>query len=232
MPGVQGEEASGRSLAADRPRGWPVPPIVVGVATPLVILGVTVLLLLTPAYIHGALAQSGSASILGVSEARAQALSDQTVHEIVFGPQTFAFPFRPGGPTFYDAAEANHLRDVHDVLFAFLSLVGTSVVALAVAVAVWRRQRWLWRAVAAGAAVLGGALVLVGIFFSVAFDTAFTLFHEIFFPEGDWSFNVATQRLVQLYPTPFWELTATVMALLAIGLSLAVWLGAIRLARR
>ncbi len=201
-------------------------------ATDLVVLGVTVVLLLTPAYIHAALAQSGSATILGVSEAQAQSLSDQTVHEIVFGPQTFAFPFRPGGPAFYDTAEANHLRDVHDVLYAFLLVVAIAVVVLAFGLARWHRERWLWRSIGRGAAFLVVAFVAVGIFFSLEFDTAFTLFHEIFFPEGDWSFNTATQRLVQLYPTPFWELTATVLALLAIGLSLAVWVTATRRARR
>ncbi|MFI5255472.1 MAG: DUF1461 domain-containing protein, partial [Candidatus Limnocylindrales bacterium] len=60
----------------------------------------------------------------------------------------------------------------------------------------------------------------IGAIFLVAFDPAFTLFHEIFFPGGNWSFDPATDHMVQLYPIPFWQLTSAVLGGLVIGLGL------------
>ncbi len=64
----------------------------------------------------------------------------------------------------------------------------------------------------------------VGLFFAVAFDTAFTLFHEIFFPQGNWEFNAATEKMVQLYPTPFWEIISMTLAALILVLCAVAWL--------
>ncbi len=78
---------------------------------------------------------------------------------------------------------------------------------------------------------MGVAFVVVGAFAAVAFDQAFTLFHEIFFPGGDWSFDPATEHLVQLYPTPFWELTAAVLVGGSVLIGAVVWALARRHAR-
>jgi integral membrane protein (TIGR01906 family) len=204
----------------------------VGLATALGLLGIVLLPLLTPLYMHAGLRAAGSAAILGLSEDRTAAISDQTVGELVFGPATFAFPVEPGGPPFYDASEASHLRDARTVLWAFLGVVGVAVVALVAAVALRGRRAWPWRAMATGGLVLAGTLAVVGVVFTFAFDQAFTLFHEILFSGGNWSFDPRTERMVQLYPTPFWELTATVLAVVAIALGLAVRVGAERVARR
>jgi integral membrane protein (TIGR01906 family) len=83
---------------------------------------------------------------------------------------------------------------------------------------------------ATGGLVLAGTLAVVGAVFTVAFDQAFTLFHEVFFPGGNWSFDPRTERMVQLYPTPFWELTATVLTVVAIVLGLLVRVAARRVA--
>ena len=42
--------------------------------------------------------------------------------------------------------------------------------------------------------VIGGALGVL------LFEPAFTLFHELFFPGGNWQFDPRTDRLVQLFP--------------------------------
>ena len=67
------------------------------------------------------------------------------------------------------------------------------------------------------------AFVVIGALFLVAFDAAFTLFHEIFFPGGNWSFDFATERLVQLYPIPFWQEATTVIGGIVIAVSGLVW---------
>ena len=72
-------------------------------------------------------------------------------------------------------------------------------------------------------AVATVALGIVGVLF---FDTAFEVFHELFFPAGSFLFDPATDRLVQLFPETFWVETTiavgVVIIVLAAGLA---WFG-------
>jgi integral membrane protein (TIGR01906 family) len=196
--------------------------VLVSAATALVILAVALLVLLQPIYIHAALAQAGSASVLGVTPAQAELLSDRTVAELIAGPGSFAFAGPSGGP-FYGPAEAAHLGDARLVLWLFLGLSAVALAVLLATLASPVHRPWAWRAIRRGAAALGIGMALVGAFFLVAFDLAFELFHRIFFPGGNWAFDPTTQRLVQLYPIAFWQITAAALGGLAIGLALVVW---------
>ncbi|MGH2406696.1 MAG: DUF1461 domain-containing protein [Candidatus Limnocylindrales bacterium] len=193
------------------------------IAMALVVIGLAVAVLLTPLYTHAALANAESAASLGVSPQQAEALSDQTIGEMVFGPARFAFPMVDGGARFYDDAEASHLRDARAVLYGLALAVLVGLVILAAGYVRRRRDPAFWRSVARGAGVLAAAAVIVGAIFLVAFEAAFTLFHEIFFPGGNWSFDPATERLVQLYPTQFWESTSTVLGAILIVVGAVVW---------
>ncbi len=214
---------------AGPPRGLQA---VLAVATAGAILGVAFLALFNPPVIHVALRQAGSASILGLSEAQTEAVSDRTIGEMAFGPGTFAFAAVPGGPPFYDAAETSHLRDARTVMYLFLGFVAACAAVLVVVLARRRRDTWAWRGVAAGGIAIAVAFATIGVVATVAFDQAFTLFHEIFFPGGNWEFDIRSERMVQLYPTPFWELVSTLLAILTIGLGIAVWYYARGHARR
>lgn len=205
--------------------------VLVSAATALVILAVALLVLLQPIYIHAALAQAGSASVLGIAPTQAEALSDRTVAELIAGPGTFAFEGPSGGP-FYDPSEAAHLRDARLVLWLFLGLSSIALAGLLATLASSARRPWAWRAIRRGAAALAVGMALVGAFFLVAFDVAFELFHRIFFPGGNWAFDPTTQRLVQLYPIAFWQITAAALGGLAIGLAAATWWVARRQASR
>lgn len=197
----------------------------VAIGTALVIVAAVLLVLTTPVYMHPALDQSQSGAYLGTAPATARQLSDLTIHELYAGPGTFAFSWTPGGTVqpFYDAAEIQHLQAVHVVLFAFLALAAIGALLLIVGLATVRGAAWFWRAVARGAASMAGALLVIGVFAAVAFEQAFTLFHELFFPGGDWSFDPATEHLVQLYPTAFWELTAAVLVGASVLTGVVVW---------
>jgi integral membrane protein (TIGR01906 family) len=195
------------------------------------LLGLSLLILLQPLYVHTALDAAGAPEILGVSRAEAHSLSDQTVDELLFGPGTFRFAGTSGEP-FYDPAEAAHLRDVRLVLYGFLGLALLGAVFTGGAVARGWRDRLVWRAIGRGGAGLAVGLIGAGLLALVAFDLVFELFHRIFFPGGNWAFDPATQRLVQLYPLAFWQLTAAAIGLLGIIGGLAVWAVARLRARR
>ncbi|CAN5594143.1 hypothetical protein BH20CHL6_BH20CHL6_16290 [soil metagenome] len=201
-------------------------------ATALVILGACLVLLLLPLYMHAALEAAGSAAYLGLAETEARRLSDLTVGELVLGPGTFAFAAEGQTRAFYDPAEAAHLRDARTVLYGFLVLVISSGMFVGVSLArSGRRRPEVWRGIARGAGGLAIGLAAAGVFALVAFDAAFELFHRVFFPGGNWAFDPTTQRLVQLYPLPFWQITTGALGGLAIAASVVVWAIARRNAR-
>jgi Protein of unknown function (DUF1461) len=219
-------------VAGSQAVGWLLA-LGVALATMVVIVAFAVLALMIPIYMHGALDRAGSPGFLGVAPAEAHALSDATVGELLLGPGTFVDPpLGDGRIDFYDVAEISHLRDARTVLYGLLALTALSIVVLVVGAMRSRRVARLWRAMSVGAGVLAVAFVVIGALFLVAFDAAFTLFHEIFFPGGNWSFDFATERLVQLYPIPFWQEATTVIGGIVIAAGGLIWWIAGRRARR
>lgn len=199
--------------------------MVVFVGTILVIITLAVLPLLTPWFIHAALDASGAPARVGLTPEQAYQMSDRSIEELVLGPGTFGFD-GPNGEPFYDASERGHLGDARTLLWLLLVVGGISLIAIAALYAragSAARRTW-WRLVSrAGLTTLVTILVL-GMASLLAFGTVFTLFHEIFFPGGNYSFDPATQRLVQLYPFRFWQIAAAALAILLFLLALAAWL--------
>ena len=121
------------------------------------------------------------------------------------------------------------MRDVRGVFAAFygLAIVGAVVLVAAFLLARGRAARArLWRRLGLAGRVIAVATVALGIAGVMFFDTAFEVFHELFFPAGSFLFDPSTDRLVQLFPESFWvESTigvGIVIVLLAVGLA---WLG-------
>ena len=216
---------SARAVDA-RPVSVVIADALVSLATGIAILGVALLPLLTPIVIHPLL-DLGQANLwLRLSAEATHQLSDRTVAELVFGPGTFAFA-GPNGSAFYAAAEASHLRDARTLLYLFEAVALGSAVLVAWSV----RSRHAWRAVSRGAIALIAAVVVIGVVGFFAFEPAFELFHEVFFPGGNWAFDPYTSHLVQLYPYVFWEAVSASLGALAIGIALIVWFIAHRRAR-
>ena len=110
---------------------------------------------------------------------------------------------QPAGPAeHFTPAERAHMADVRNVFIAAQVAAG-----LAAAVVIWlgltaSRRRLLARLVRAGTAA---ALVIVGALAAlaaVAFEAAFLLFHQIFFPQGNFLFE-AGSNLLALYPQDY-----------------------------
>ena len=56
-----------------------------------------------------------------------------------------------------------------------------------------------------GAVAVGIAVAAVGIVAAFAFEQAFLLFHQVFFPQGNFLFDPATSNLLRLYPDWYWQ---------------------------
>ena len=129
--------------------------------------------------------------------------ADALVRDLLFSG---TFDAQLGDDLFLSAAERSHLVDV-GLLFRGLALFGAGALALLSLLAI-RRRRWVLQGIRDGAVLLGAGAALVGGAFLFAFDATFTAAHQLLFPAGTWTFNPATDRLVQLYPETFWVAAA------------------------
>ncbi|MGH2378683.1 MAG: DUF1461 domain-containing protein [Candidatus Limnocylindria bacterium] len=108
-----------------------------------------------------------------------------------------------GGPVF-DAAERSHMADVKGV-FRAVGIAWIVSGALLGALVVRGRLRGYLALMMRDAATLAGSAVLVlALVAAVAFVPAFLLFHQVFFPQGNFLFDPATSDLLRVYPEHYW----------------------------
>lgn len=126
-----------------------------------------------------------------------------------------------GSQPVLDAAERSHMQDVGIVV---RGLTAVEAVSIVVALFAGRRlgadRRRRGRFLLLAALTVGGLATLLGAAFVLAFDAAFTAFHLVFFPGGNWQFP-PTSKLIRFFPEPMWYELAMVAGA-AIVLSAAV----------
>lgn len=198
----------------DRPRYF-----LVGAGTGILTLGLAAAIMLLPPIMGLGLDISGSAETLGVTPEIARRASEASVQELFIGPGSFTFVVTPDGLPFYGPAEAAHMRDVRIVVLGFFGLVLASATVVVLASRGMRGSDVL-RAVRRGAVALVLVFGTIGLALVIAFDPLFTLFHLIAFPSGGWQFDPTSQRIVQLYPTTFWEFAAGTLAVVSIAIGM------------
>ena len=85
-----------------------------------------------------------------------------------------------------------------------------------------RPGRRFWRRLERTGIVIVAVTVVGGVLGLLFFDSAFILFHEIFFPGGNYLFDPGTDRLVQLFPQQFWVESTIGVGVVVIVLALAL----------
>ena len=198
-------------------RGPAVLALAAGIAAVIVILGVAVATFFNPLWIGFEQQRSGVPAITGWTSEQVRSATGSILADLFLGPPSFAAAVN--GQPILDAAEHSHMVDVRNVVLPSMVILGVAVALLAALFATSRRRAWFWHAIAVGS----GALTVVGVVVGVAvlffFDAAFLLFHLVFFPQGNFSFDPRTQRLTQLFPDQFW--TETAIAIAVVGLLIA-----------
>jgi len=164
------------------------------------------------------LSVSDASTVLGVEPRVAEALSDALVGDLLTDG---AFDAPLGDAPLLSASERSHLVDVGALLRAVLVAGLGGLITLAIART--RRRTWLRVAIRDGAALIVGGALVAAAAFTLAFDATFSFFHGLFFAAGTWTFNPATDRLVQLYPQEFWTLAALLFCLALALLSFAAY---------
>jgi len=120
----------------------------------------------------------------------------------------------------FTADEFAHMEDVRSV---FIGAQTGAVLALGVVV--FRLARAgargdALRLLRDGALVAAGLVALVGLTALVAFDQLFLLFHEVFFPQGNFLFDPARSNLLRMYPEWYWQGITAGVAVSFIALAL------------
>jgi integral membrane protein (TIGR01906 family) len=195
--------------------------VVIGLATILTLVGIAVGLFFNPVWVAFEQDRTHADLWTGYSPSTVHTVTDSVLGEVYLGPGTFTQAV-DGVPVF-NAREQSHMADVHGIVVMFFALVIVGAVVLVAGGFRARGAGWYWRAVGRGAAILAVGAVVVGAAFALAFEQAFTLFHGIFFAPGTWSFDPATDRLVQLFPDDFWTETSVAIAVVGLLLTLATW---------
>jgi integral membrane protein (TIGR01906 family) len=188
----------------------------IGLATALAIVAVVLPLFLNPVWVAFEQGRAQATAWTGFSEPELRGATDAILADLVFGPPDFDAAV--AGELVLNERERGHMRDVRGVFIGFFATAALTAAA-ALAIAARRRGRdraRTWGAVRGGALALIAALVVGGIVSFVAFDIMFATFHSIFFAGGTYTFDPATERLVQLFPFQFWQETAIVVGAVCI----------------
>jgi integral membrane protein (TIGR01906 family) len=196
--------------------------VLIGLATAFVIVAVVLPLFLNPVWVAFEQGRAQAAAWTGYTEPELRVATDSILADLVLGPPDFDVSV--AGTPVLNERERGHMRDVRGV---FIGFFGVAVVLATAALIVAARRRGAerarsWRAVRGGAVALIAALAVGGVVSVVAFDTLFEVFHEIFFAGGSYTFDPATERLVQLFPFQFWQETAIVVGAVCVVVAAAV----------
>lgn len=203
--------------------------LVVAAATAVVIVTASLLPFLNPVWVGFEQRRAEALAWTGFSDAELTTVTNAILADLLLGPGAFDVAL-DGEPVLNDR-ERGHMRDVRTV---FLGLWALTAVAAVILVVAWRRsigrpheRSWFWRAVRRGASGLAIAVVGLGVVALLAFDVLFEVFHRLLFAGGGYTFDPATERLVQLFPFRFWQETAIV-----VGAVIVLVCGAVTLAGR
>ncbi len=116
----------------------------------------------------------------------------------------------------YTSTELTHLQDVKRVMaLADLFFYGSGVIVLGFILYFRRRLQQLQDLLNWG----GITTVVFLLFFLVAalfkFDLVFTWFHQIFFPQGNWTFPLGS-LLIQIFPLSFFTTVSMTIGILTL----------------
>jgi len=202
-------------------------PAIVGIAFGTAIALATVLtgplLLFAPPVVAALQHRHDVAARLGASEAEVDRVTSELLRDLFTDGD---FTASLGGEPVLDDRERSHMRDVGALVRALVATVLAALLTAVIAGRALRRERGRQgRLLVVAGALVGGLALLGGLAFAVAFTTAFTAFHNLFFAPGTWLFG-PDSRLIGLFPQPLWSDAALAAGVLIMATAALVgWLG-------
>ena len=165
----------------------------------------------------------GAAALTGFTTDEVRAVTGEILHDLVIGPPDFDATVA-GTPVFNDRERAHCATcgrssspSARWRCWACSSLLNVRSVAPGAPDA-----PRLARRSAAGAVLLAGAVVIGGVIAAARLRAALRGLPRAVLPGGLYTFDPATDRLVQLFPIQFWEETSLAVGVVILVLSAAV----------
>jgi hypothetical protein len=121
----------------------------------------------------------------------------------------------------YTPDEYAHMADVRAVFRGAEYAAALALFVLVFRIGRARRRGDALRLVRAGSLIAAGIVGVIGIAAVVAFDPLFLLFHEVFFPQGNFLF-APDSNLIRLYPEWYWQGVTAGVGLSFIAVALLV----------
>jgi len=188
------------------------------------------LVLFNPWFVSFEQARNDVPARLDTTRAEVDRVTGAILCDLVLGCDDFAVSLHGSG-ALLTVDERSHMRDVsHLVRTLWLVLLVAAVLVVASLVALRRERRRIGLILLWTSGSVAIAAIVVGAFFAVAFEQAFLLFHELFFPHGNFLF-APDSNLLRLFPEGFWFESALVAGLLIVLSGLVATLAGWRLVR-
>ena len=160
------------------------------------------LLLFNPWFTSALQARHGVAAALSTTTPEVDRVTGEILGDLYAdGPFDAALS---GDEPLLNERERSHMHDVAVLVRILLGVLVMALVVGGVALAWLRREPGrIGRIMLVAGGLIGGiAIVLAGIF-AVAFEPAFLVFHELFFPPATYLFEPGS-KLITLFPEGFW----------------------------
>lgn len=191
----------------------------------------------SPRFYENQFVKNNTSERVGISDEDLQRISDGIIKYFSGASDTLQIKvsFDGGLPkNFYGDDELSHMADVKVIFLAVRALgwilLSVGVVVMTVILVVRKDKKGILNFGAIwGSATLLALGILLGLIIAVNFDAAFTVFHHIFFPQGNWQFN--SPMIMVLQSSLFMDAAVYILirgaafaiALLAAGILLKVF---------
>ncbi|MFH0873785.1 MAG: TIGR01906 family membrane protein [Candidatus Komeilibacteria bacterium] len=125
------------------------------------------------------------------------------------------------------ANELRHVQDIDRLIVNEQCIVWLTILLFGAAfLVIKRRTGWqqFFSSLEPGFLTVGGVIVMLGLLTLIQFEPLFRAAHQLIFPNGNWEFDSATDKIIQLYPPQFFQLFFLGLLILLVLLICAVYL--------
>lgn len=134
----------------------------------------------------------------------------------------------------YNSRELKHMQDLRNVYRTVGRIWYLAIFFFLIAsLTLWMRTETpisLFPSIKTGGLLTVGIVLIIGLLAVVGWQLWFVVFHEVFFTQGSWTFNL-TDTLIRLFPEKFWFDTAIQVSAASLAAGLALFLFSLVLER-
>lgn len=222
------EEAARRASAreaamADRPRWLRLRAVLIAVAVPMLTFALAVRAVATSAFLWVAYHRPGfPEDAYGFSTDDRMRFGSYGMEYVVnFAPESYLSGLRTEqGSRLFLQSEVQHMTDVKHVMIAVMcaATVMLLLALLASRTLATRAPGTIRRSLFGGSMSTLVLMVALGVVAALGWESSFTNFHQLFFPQGNWQFRMS-DTLIRLYPPQFWVDAAITVAFVVFALT-------------